>query len=528
MKHVPAEAPRGFILRWLRFRPRVALVGMTALFLVAVAEFHDRERGFTSLLSIGDILGETKVTALRGVPHHVYEGSAGYDGAYYVQLALNPALDNPELLRAIDNLPYRARRILTSWSAWLLGAGRPAWVVQAYALLNVGCWLALGWVLLRWFPPDNWGNVLRWGAVMFSHGLCMSVRHSLVDGPALLLVALAVRWLEDGRGIAGGAALALSGLAKETSLLAAAGLRFDPRSPRTWSAVAGRVALVALPLFAWMAYVRLRFGPAEDPGIGNFTYPFSGYVEKLGSALRDATATDATPLAWATLATVLALAVQWAFFAFRPRPDDRWWRIGAAFAAMMVFLSTPVWEGFPGASTRVLLPMTLAFNILVPRGRRWLPVLLVGNLTVAAAVFEYSPPREFFAVRADQTLRDTVRVSAGKGWHGPERHGRNTWRWSAGRAELRLHNSSGVPVKVALAGQAGAGSGEQRVRVTSGERMLYGGTFGVKPGEMRFGFTLPPGETVLIFEGDQPGRRIGTDPRELAYQVINLEISVRP
>jgi hypothetical protein len=91
-----------------------------------------------------------------------------------------------------------------------------------------------------------------------------------------------------------------------------------------------------------------------------------------------------------------------------------------------------------------------------------------------------------------------------------------------------LHNTGGAPVKVAFAGQVGAGSGEQRVRVTSGERMLFGDSFGVKPGEMRFGLTLPPGETVLVFEGDQPGRRIGTDPRDLAYQVINLEISVRP
>ena len=527
MTRPPDDAPRGFLLRWLRLRPRLVLAGLVAGFLLAVAEFHDPDRGFTSLLSIGDILGETKVSALRAVPHHVYEGSAGYDGAYYVQLALHPALDNPELLRAIDNLPYRARRILTSWAAWALGAGRPAWVVPAYALLNVGCWLVLGWVLLRWFPPDGWGNVIRWSAVMFSHGMCMSVRHSLVDGPALLLVALAMRWLEDGRGVAGGAALALSGLAKETSLLAAAGLRVDLRAPRTWPAVAGQVALVAAPLFAWMAYVRWRFGPAEDPGMGNFTYPFAGYLEKLGASLRDAGATDATPLAWATLATVAALAVQWGFLAFRPRPEDRWWRVGAAFALMAVFLSTPVWEGYPGASTRVLLPMTLAFNILVPRGRKWLPVLLAGNLTVAAAVFEYSPPREFFAVRAEATVRDAVRVSAGKGWHGPERHGRNTWRWSAGKAELRLHNSSGAPLKVAMSGLVGAGSGVQRLRVTAGERMLFGDTFGVKPGEMRFGLTLPAGETVLSFECDQPGRRIGTDPRELAYQVINLEISVR-
>ena len=60
MKHVPAEAPRGFILRWLRFRPRVALVGMTALFLVAVAEFHDRDRGFTSLLAMTPFLSPAR------------------------------------------------------------------------------------------------------------------------------------------------------------------------------------------------------------------------------------------------------------------------------------------------------------------------------------------------------------------------------------------------------------------------------------------------------------------------------------
>jgi hypothetical protein len=54
-------------------------------------------------------------------------------------------------------------------------------------------------LLLRWFPPNNWGDFLRWGAVMFSHGMCMSVRHSLVDGPSLLLVAVAMAALEQGR-----------------------------------------------------------------------------------------------------------------------------------------------------------------------------------------------------------------------------------------------------------------------------------------------------------------------------------------
>ena len=139
----PASSARSWIARTFRVRPRVLIVAGIALFLGAVARFHQPGTGFSSLLSIGDILNDSKVAALRQVPHHVYEGSAGYDGAYYVQLALHPALDNPELTKAIDNLPYRARRILLSWVAWAAGLGRPAWIVQAYALLNVASWLAL-------------------------------------------------------------------------------------------------------------------------------------------------------------------------------------------------------------------------------------------------------------------------------------------------------------------------------------------------------------------------------------------------
>ncbi|MGH7957089.1 MAG: hypothetical protein ACREH8_08760, partial [Opitutaceae bacterium] len=378
----------GLLLRFAGPGVRVAFVAAVALFLWCVAQFYHRDTGFSSLISIGDLLAPAKVTALRDVPHHVYEGTHGYDGAYYVQLALYPTLDNPELLRAIDNLPYRAKRILFCWVAWLLGGGQPAGIVQAHALLNAGCWLVLAVVLLRWFPLTSWENFLRWAAVMFSHGVGMSVRHSLVDGPSLLLVALAVRWLEDGRRTAGAVTLALAGLGKETSLLASAALDFDWRAPRTWGRTALTVIAIALPLLAWMAYVRWKFGPAEDPGMGNFTLPFAGLAEKLGAAWSALREPDSWSINWAVMAAIIALIVQWLFFALRWRPAERWWRVGAAFAVMMAFLSTPVWEGYPGAATRVLLPMTLAFNVLVPRGLRWLPVLVAGNLTVAATVFE--------------------------------------------------------------------------------------------------------------------------------------------
>lgn len=525
----PLPQPRGGLLpRLFSPRVRIAYAGAIALFLWCVAQFWHPDTGFSSLISIGDLLNETKVTALREAPHYVYEGSPGYDGAYYVQLALYPTLDNPELKKAIDNLPYRAKRILFCWAAWALGLGQPAWIVQAHALLNVLCWLALAWTLLRWFPATGWENFLRWAAVMFSHGLCMSVRHSLVDGPSLLLVALALRWLEDGRGAAGGVTLALAGLGKETSLLAGAGVDVDPRAPRTWPRALAAIGLIALPLALWMGYVRWKFGPADDPGLGNFTLPFAGYAEKFAAAWHDATSRQAGALHWATLATVVALAVQWLFLLARPRPAERWWRVGAAFAVMMAFLSTPVWEGYPGASTRVLLPMTLAFNLLVPRGWRWLPVLLAGNLTVAASVFEFSPPHEFHNVRGDRHARAAVRVHAGAGWHGPERHLEQQWRWSTGRSELRLVNSSAAPLHAVLQGRVGAVGGARVVRVFRGEALLWSGEAGPQLAAMNFGLELPPGETVLTFVTDRPAEKAGTDPRELAFRVMNLEIVVTP
>jgi hypothetical protein len=479
------------------------------------------------------MLNDSKVTALRAAPHYVYEGSPGYDGAYYVQLALYPTLDNPELSKAIDNLPYRARRILFSWTAWILGLGRPAWVVQAHALLNVLCWFVLAWTLLRWFPPTHWENFLRWGAMMLSHGLCMSVRHSLVDGPSLLLVALALRWLEDGRRGAGAVTLAFAGLGKETNLLAAAGLDFEWRNPRTWWRPVAIALVVAAPLLGWMSYIRAKFGPAEDPGLGNFTAPFVGYAEKLRAAWTGATGPDSSSLHWATFAVVIALAAQTLFLLTRWRPADRWWRVGVAFAVMMIFLSTPVWEGFPGAATRVLLPMTLAFNVLMPRGIRWLPWLLIGNLTVTATVFEFSPPHEFYVIRGDPTLRSAVHIIPTGGWHGPEHHVEQHWRWSRGRAELHVRNDGTESLLMTVRGQAVSAGTLRALRVTVGEKLLWGDTVGLGPAEMRFGLPLPPGETMLVFTTDQPAQKVGTDPRDLAFQVANLEIvlqrpTVRP
>jgi hypothetical protein len=231
-------------------------------------------------------------------------------------------------------------------------------------------------------------------------------------------------------------------------------------------------------------------------------------------------------LHWATLAAVIALVAQWLFFVVRWRPAERFWRVGFVFAGLMTFLSTPVWEGYPGAATRVLLPLTLAFNVLLPRGRRWLPWFVIGNLTVAASVFEFSPPQDFYRVRGDAA--GAVQLSAKRGWYGAERHLDRRWRWSSGESELRLNNTSGRALRVTLQARASAAGENRSVRVLQGERLLWGERVGADPVPVRFGFELPPGETVLRVVSDKPAEKVGTDPRPLAFRIDNLEIVLGP
>ena len=63
-----------------------------------------------------------------------------------------------------------------------------------------------------------------------------------------------------------------------------------------------------------------------------------------------------------------------------------WWRAGVGSVVLMTFLGPVVWEGYPGAVTRVLLPMTFAFNAVLPRNHWFWPLFFLGNLSVLPAL----------------------------------------------------------------------------------------------------------------------------------------------
>lgn len=67
--------------------------------------------------------------------------------------------------------------------------------------------------------------------------------------------------------------------------------------------------------------------------------------------------------------------------------------------------------GEPSAASRVLLPMQFAFNVLVPSGRWWVPVLLLGNLTLLTGHITLDPiANEGTNLRAHPPYKETQRV----------------------------------------------------------------------------------------------------------------------
>ena len=359
---------------------------LVILFLASVARFYHPRTGFTAL--IGFPAGhEYELPALRGVPHHDY-ALTSYDGQFYAQLALEPLLRDPAVDRAMDLAPYRARRILFSWTAYLLGLGRPAWILEAYALQNVACWLILAAVLARWIAPTSGRGLALWGACLFSHGALWSVRFALLDVPSLLLIALAVAAVEKGRPLLSAAIVGIAGLGRETNVLAAVAQPL-PRDRRSWARLVVALVLTALPLLIWADYLWSIYRSTVLSQTDQLAIPGTGLAHGWRNVLfRDIPEKGLFSTQGLWLALLFSLAVQALYLVVRRAYSVPWWRVAVVYAVLMLELNRVLADPLTGAITRVLLPLTVGYNIILasePRGSRFWLWFAAGNLHLLAA-----------------------------------------------------------------------------------------------------------------------------------------------
>jgi hypothetical protein len=239
-------------------RHRLVRVGLLVFFAWLVGRFWHPHYGFTCFLQIDTWSLAATLPELREAPLFPHE--YGYDGEYYAQLAARPAVNDPALAATLDNVGYRARRMLLSWIAWAVGGGDPVAAVRAYAWLNLAVWAGLAALLWRILAGvKGWRGTVAWAGVLFSAGALHSVRLALTDLLGLWLVTGAVFLVERNRRGPAALLLGLGGLARETALLGAATLlprHWTPRADWLRAAagwlVGGNLAVLAGVLTLWV------------------------------------------------------------------------------------------------------------------------------------------------------------------------------------------------------------------------------------------------------------------------------------
>ena len=448
-------------------------------FAVLAGRFWHPYYGFTRFIQLDEADARSGLHEIRDNPVFVYDGFNGYDGAAYAQIAFHPLLDSPELQPALGNVPYRARRILGSALAWLLAAGDPARIAGTYAALNVGVWFVLAALLWRVLPVTDARSWCAWAGLMFSAGTLHSVRLALTDLLAATLVVASIWFGERGRWRGGVSLLATAGLARETALAAVVGLwRDSGKARRSWAADVAGTVVVCLPLFAWVAYVRWKAGSAAQ-GFGNFTWPIIGWVDKWVEAAHEmAGPAEFRWLASTTFLALVGLTVQATYLLRRRAGGDPWWRVGIAGVGMMALLGTSVWEGHPGAATRVLLPMSAAFAVFAVRTRAGWGWVLGGGLTVFSGVLAlWHVPQSPREIAAGRFTAGAYVVRIEQGWYGVERVANHTWAWAAQRAqvsgELAPRQAQQVEVRLKLRAAA-----PRELEIRGDDRTLWRGRVG--------------------------------------------------
>ena len=346
---------------------------------------YDPDYGYTWAARFGSHFESFATPALQNSPHYRFPEADGYDGQFYAQLALHPSLMDENVEKSVDNFSYRARRMLFSWTAFALGLGNPDWILQAYCIQNILFWLLLAGILVKWLPPSDFQNLVRFVSILYSVGLIHSVTQAVLDGPSLLLIAISMFLLERGHKILASLLLGVSVLGKETNLLASMALswlrKYDISSVKTVSLM---LLLLMAPFGLWFAYGHfvLDVSLASPGNAQNFAAPLSGWGQAIMEKIRLGIETRFGSRLIREIALLVAIAIQAAYFIARPKPRSHWWRLGVVYAVLMTFLGFAVWEGSIGAAPRILMPMTLAFNLLFTRQNKYLPILLMANIPV--------------------------------------------------------------------------------------------------------------------------------------------------
>ena len=144
--------------------------------------------------------------------------------------------------------------------------------------------------------------------------------------------------------------------------------------------------VIVTPLLLWQDYLYAIYRGSTAAGIDHITVPLAGYLSKWRAVIEPVLRGTIDGTQASAVCILVSLSSQVIFLAVHRTWREPWWRLAAAFAVLLLVVNYAVWEGYPGAATRVLLPLTFGFNVLLANvDRRFWWWYVTGNLHLIPA-----------------------------------------------------------------------------------------------------------------------------------------------
>ncbi len=338
------------------------------LFCGAVASQYDAKTGFTRLIGFGGKTLAPRPPSIAEANIHIQKGTGGYDAQFYVNIAVDPLLNDPRAAEYHDRASYRVRRVGMPWAAWALGFGNPERILQAYSLLNVFTWLFLAFYLRSWLGGlTSLETSARWFACMFAVGTLDSVRQSLTDLPSTAFVLFALFAFERKENIKGFFNTVIAIFTKETSLLVLAGRPLPELSVRSLGRYVFISALAVLPFALWLYYTHLKI-PIQSGVENNFSYPLTAMFDFCVIKWQRISAGNGNVHDYFGFTAVVSGVLQVVLCLIHFRWKNAWCRVALPFALIFIFSGEAVWSSTM-APLRIILPLTFLLFLMMPKGR---------------------------------------------------------------------------------------------------------------------------------------------------------------
>ncbi|GAB4328009.1 MAG: hypothetical protein Kow00117_14640 [Phototrophicales bacterium] len=232
-------------------------------------------RDSLALVTIGTRFSE-------GIPQDA-GGTEGYDGQFVYFIARDPSTAEVFIANGGDYPAYRYQRILLPALARIFSLGNTDLIPWAILFINLLA-IAVGTAALETLLKQR--GISRWYALGYALSLAImgSARLSLPEPLAYGLVLIAILFIDKDHWLLAAGVLAAAALAKETTLMFAAGYGLYLGYQRRWRLMLIFSAITLIPFAVWQIILYDRFGTfgigSGGAGATGFTIiPFGGVLE---------------------------------------------------------------------------------------------------------------------------------------------------------------------------------------------------------------------------------------------------------